>query len=76
MPADDVSRILSLMPILPGSLAAQYTVIELAHHEREDLSALTQCLSYQLSAALCEILGAVPSAFHFRPKIVDHGCLA
>ena len=58
---------------LPRSLVAQYTVIELAHHEREDLSALTQCPSYQLSAAPCEILGAVPSAFHFRPKIVDHG---
>ena len=57
----------------PDSLCS---VIELAHHEREDLSALTQCLSYQLSAALCEILGAVPSAFHFRPKIVDHEYLA
>ena len=61
---------------LPGSLIAQYTIIELAHHEREDLSALTQCPSYQLSAAPCEILGAVPSVFHFRPKIADHECSA
>ena len=56
---------------LPG-LIAQSTAIELAHHEREGLSALTQCPSYRLSAVPGGTLGAVPSAFHFRPKIVDH----
>ena len=53
-------------------LIAQYTITELAHHEREDLSALTLCPSYQLFVAPCEILGVVPSVFHFQPKIVDH----